>query len=135
MQYFNFARLINKYSKEFTAIIPSKGGYNDTGDYEQSVEEVTLTGAIIEHNISKVFRTEGTITQQDRALYMLSPLDKALEGAKVVFEGNTYHIGEMLANGEYTGVWYYNLKYVSAFNENSTCQDFRQVGNEKEAGQ
>lgn len=118
MANFNFVRLVNKYSTEFTAIIPSKGYYNDAGDYVQDAEqEITLTGAIIAHRESKIFRSEGTITQQDRALYTLKPLENALQGAKVIYKGNTYRIGETLDNGEFTGVWYYNLKYVSAFDE------------------
>lgn len=116
MANFNFTRLITKYSTEFTAVIPSEGYYNKAGDYVQGAEqEIRLTGAIIAHRESKVFRSEGTITQQDRALYMLKPLENALQGAKVIYKGNTYRIGETLDNGDFTGVWYYNLKYVSAF--------------------
>lgn len=116
MANFNFTRLITKYSTEFTAVIPNAGEYDDAGDYVQTEQEITLTGAIIAHRESKVFRSEGTITQQDRALYTLKPLSKALQGAKVIYKGNTYRIGETLDNGDFTGVWYYNLKYVSAFN-------------------
>lgn len=119
MANFNFQRLITKYSTEFTVIIPSEGYYDaDTGDYVQEAQqEIKLIGAIIAHRESKVFRSEGTITQQDRALYMLEKLPEALQGAKVVHEGKEYRIGETLENSDFTGVWYYNLKYVSAFDK------------------
>jgi hypothetical protein len=126
MANFNFTRLINKYSTEFTAVIPAKGYYDmeNRGVYVQGKEQkITLTGAIISHRESKVFRSEGTITQQDKALYMLKPLEKALQGAKVIHKGKTYRIGETLDNGEYTGVWHYNLKYVSSFEEGGKEND------------
>lgn len=117
-KYFNFENLIRKYSTTFTAIISGEGGYNSSGVWEAGEEkEVTLQGAIINHRLNKVFRSEGTITEQDRALYMLEPLEKSLQGAKVVYEGNVYRIGDMLENSEFTGVWNYNLKFVSAFNK------------------
>lgn len=117
MQYYNFQRLINKFSTTFTAIIPSEGEYNASGDYVVAETEIKLTGAIIAHRESKVFRSEGAITQQDMALYMLQPLEKGLQGAKVVHKGKIYRIADELTNGDFTGVWVYNLKYVSAFNE------------------
>ena len=57
------------------------------------------------------------MTGQDRALYMLKPLNKALLGAKIIHEGKLYSIGDLLENSAFTGVWAYTLKYVSAFGE------------------
>lgn len=118
-QYFNFKRLVERYSTDFVAKIPSEGGkYDDYGDYVKSdTKEVNLRGAIISHRESKIFRAEGTLTGQDKALYMLEPLDKSLCGAKVIHDDKTYSIGDMLENSEFTGVWKYTLKFVSAFNE------------------
>lgn len=117
MQFFNFKRIIKKYSKEFVAIIPSEGGEIDNmGEWVSSEpKKVTLHGAIISHRESKVFKSGGAITQQDKALYMLTPLEKSLQGAKVIYEGKYYSIGSELENSEFTGVWAYNLQYVSAF--------------------
>ena len=117
-QYFNFRRLIEKYSVDFTAFISSKGEWNDKGEYvEGARSEKSLCGALIGHRESKIFRSEGTITGQDKALYMLEPLENSLQGAEIVHEGKRYSIGELLTNAEFTGVWYYRLKYLSAFNE------------------
>jgi len=123
-QYFNFESLIKKYSTEFTAIVPSEGGYNDSGDYVAGEEKkIKLVGAIISHRLSKIFRSEGTITEQDRALYMLEPLENSLKGAKVIHGGNLYRVGDLLENSEFTGVYSYTLKYVSAFDKAGDSDD------------
>lgn len=117
-QYFNFKRLINKYITTFTAIIPSKDTINDSGDYVSGAEtKKALTGAIIAMSESRVIRSEGVYTQQDRDLYMLEPLDSSLKGTRIIYGGKEYRIGDELENSEFTGVWHYTLKYVSAFDE------------------
>lgn len=120
MAFFNFKRLVEKYSTDFIAEIPSKGGYNSAGDYVKGeAEQKTMRGAIISHRESKIFRSEGTITSKDRALYMLEPLDDALKSAKIIHEGKSYSVGDMLENSEFTGVWAYTLKCVSTFKKTS----------------
>lgn len=117
-KYFNFDNLIKKYSTTFTAIIPATGHYDDSGDWVDGEEtKQTMTGAIISHRASKVFQSAGTITAQDRALYMLSPLTDALKRSRIVHDGKEYRIGDELENSEFTGVWGYTLKYVSAFDK------------------
>ena len=118
MQYFNFKRLIEKYSNDFVVEIPSEGYFDDMGEYVSgAAKKATLRGAIISHRESKIFKSAGTLTEQDRALYMLAPLDKSLEGAKIAFRGKYYSIGSLLENSEFTGVYSYSLKYVSAFDK------------------
>ena len=118
MQYFNFSRIIKKYSTTFTAKIPTKGAYNELGDYVAGEPQtVELTGAIISHRQSKVFRSEGVLTQQDRALYMLEPLNSALQGALIRHKGKVYRVSNELENGEFTGIYAYTLQYQSAFDE------------------
>ncbi len=117
-QHFNFKRLVERYSTDFVAEIPSDGYYDDYGDFiKGESKEVNLRGAIISHRESKIFRSEGTLTGQDKALYMLEPLESSLQGAKVVHDDKIYSIGDMLENGEFTGVWNYTLKFVSVFSE------------------
>lgn len=117
-QYFDFSSLVNKYSTEFEATIPGKGDYNDSGKWiESEPQSVKLQGAIISHRESKVFRSSGTLTSQDRALYMLEPLASGLNGAKVIYDNKEFRIGDLLENSAFTGVWAYTLKFVSAFNE------------------
>lgn len=117
-QYFNFKRLIDKYSTEFTAIIPSTGKYDDLGDFvEGTPTKETLTGAIISMTENRVIRSEGVYTTQDKDLYMFEPLSEALQGAKIIHEGKEYRIGNELENGAFTGVWHYTLKFCNTFNE------------------
>lgn len=116
MTYFDFSNLIKKYETEFTVIIPKDGGYDEYGDWKpETVETVNKKGAIISHRQSKIFKSEGTLTQQDRALYMLEPIDIPLEGAKVVHNGKLYTISSDLENAQFTGCYNYSLKYVSVF--------------------
>ena len=116
MRYFNFTRLVKKYSSEFTAIIPSEKELNDSGDWEKGEpKEFVLTGAIIGRGERAVFRSEGTLTEKDKRLFMLEPIDKSLLGAQVVYEGDVFRIQSSSDNSKFTGVWAYLLKYVSAF--------------------
>ena len=117
MAEFDFTYLIEKYSSDFVAEIPSEDGkWNDVGDYvEIEPTKITLHGAIISHRQSKIFKSGGTITEKDMALYMLKPLQNSLHGAKITYEGKCYSIGSELENSKFTGVWAYNLTFVSAF--------------------
>lgn len=115
-KYFDFSYLIKKYSATFTAIIPGDGDYV-SGEWVDGAETTqTMTGAIIAHRASKVFQSGGTLTVQDKALYMEKPLTDALKRARIVYNGKEYRIGDELENSEFTGVYSYTLKYVSAFN-------------------
>ena len=117
MQYFNFARLINKYKSEFVLITRSEGHY-EYGEWVKGEEaKTTMQGAIISHKESKIFRAEGTLTANDRRLFMLQPIDRALKGAKVIYNDNVYSVEDETTNGGFTGVWAYVLRFVSSFNE------------------
>lgn len=114
-QYFDFSGLISKYTNPFT-VITSKGGYNDAGVWEKGQETRTeYTGAIVAFRESKVFRSEGKITSKDKRLFMLQKLPDALVGARVEYRGQKYMIESELDNAEFTGVWSYYLRWVSAF--------------------
>ena len=124
MPYFNFTNLIKKYSKGFIAELPSEAYYDNNGDLVKGTPiRYELHGAIISHRESKIFRSEGTLTGQDRALYMLEPLSNALQLAKIIYDGKVFSVGDSLINSEFTGVWAYTLKYVSAFKETSPSYD------------
>lgn len=116
MAYFDFKRLITKYTTEFTVKIPSEGHYDDAGDWV-SGEPVTVKkqGAIISLTENKIFKSEGTLTAQDRALYMLEPINLALKGAEVIHGNRVYTISDSLQNAEFTCVYAYTLKFVSVF--------------------
>jgi hypothetical protein len=120
MQYFNFKRIIEKYSRSFKVTVVSEGEYNDAGDYVKGKPtEYELYGAIIGYAQSKIYRSEGTLKQQDKALHMLEPIDNALIGATVLFEDEEYRIEAQKGKGNavFTGVYSYTLRYVSAFKE------------------
>lgn len=118
MSYFNFKTLINKYNCEFTLICYSNGYYNDYGDWiSGEITETTLNGAIIGFSENKTHRSEGTLTAQDRRLFMLEPIEKALKGSKVIYDNNVFNIEERKENAKFTGVYAYTLKWVSAFNK------------------
>ena len=111
MSYFDFNRLIDKYSASFTLRVPSEGSYVG-GQYEVTYSEKELTGAIIGLSMRKVYQSGGYLTSQDRHLYIKEPVDCALEGAIVVFDGNEFSIEEDTENGNerFTGVYSYVLR-------------------------
>lgn len=118
MAYFDFSGIIQEYSRDFTVLGKGKGDYNDAGDYVGGgTTEIKLRGAIIGYSSSKIHRSEGTLTAKDKVLHMLEPIENALMGAFVVFKGNKYRIEEQKGadNAEFTGVYSYSLKWVSAF--------------------
>lgn len=118
MQYFNFSRLINKYKSKFKVITLTDGYYNDSGDWVKGDKaETTVQGAIISYKESKVYRSEGTLTAKDKRLFTLEPIKKALQGSKVIYEGNVYSIEDNTENAKFTGAYAYTLKYISAFKE------------------
>lgn len=114
-QYFDFSGLIADYSTTFTVITRTNSGYNDAGVWQGGQTRTEYTGAIIAFKESKVFRSEGAITAKDKRLFMQQALPQALIGAEVVYKGQKYKIESELENAEFTGVWSYLLKWVSAF--------------------
>lgn len=117
MKYFDFTGLIRKYTTSFKVISSGKGYYNDLGDYvESEPTESLMQGAIISLKEDKIYRSEGLLTEQDRQLFMTEPLPKGLIGSKVIYKGNKYKVQESTDNSEFTGVYAYVLKFVSAFN-------------------
>ena len=118
MPYFNFSRLIQRYSSEFTAITLLSGYYDKGGVWvDGETKEITLQGAIIKHRDTKIYKSNGTLTAKDRALFVTEPISDKLIGSQVVYENDVYSIENNLENAKFTGVYKYTLKYVSAFKE------------------
>lgn len=116
MKYFNFDNLIKKYSSEFKAITFANGYYNDVGDWVKGDEiETNLKGAIVNFTESKIYRSSGLLTSQDRHLFMLEPIPDALKSSKVIHDNKVYSIETSEDDSIFTGVWAYTLKWVSAF--------------------
>ena len=121
MQYFNFERLIRKYSRTFQATYECEGDFDEKGDFVKGVPIVeTLQGAIINYKESKVYRSEGALSTQDKRLFVFKPLKKALLGATVIDKGKVYKIELTSENADFTGVYAYTLRYVSPF-EKGDC--------------
>lgn len=118
MQLYNFKRLIRKYNSEFTQITLTDGHYDDAGDWiKGEAKETTINGAVISFKESKIYRSEGTLTTNDRRLFTLEPVPNALKGTKAVVNGILYSIEDCTENAKFTGVYAYTLRYISAFNE------------------
>ena len=121
MQYFDFSGLIEKYSVDLQAEIPAKGEYNARGEHIKGEPQiVTIRGAVISRRLSKIFRSDGMLTMQDKALFMLSELPNALQGALITDGNKTYHIADKLENGAFTGVYAYTLKFNSALSKEAS---------------
>ena len=115
-QYFDFSSLITAFENPFTVVTHKEAGYDERGRWQEGQEEKQeLTGAIIGFRESKVFRADGAITAKDKRLFMLRPLPQALIGAKVIYNKQEYKIESELENAEFTGVYSYLLRWVSAF--------------------
>lgn len=118
MPYFNFARLVQKYSSEIKTITLIDEYYNDSGDLVKGEKKkTTIQGAVISYKDSVIHRSEGRLTEKDKQLFMLEPIEKALRGSKAIYDDNVYTIEDCTENAKFTGVWVYTLKYVSAFKE------------------
>lgn len=117
MAYFDFNRLIDKYSSEFNVLSSSEGYYDEYGEYQAGKPaQSTMRGAIISLKEDKIYRSNGVLTENDRQLFMKVPLPAGLIGSTVVYKGNKYKVQNSTENAEFTGVWNYLLKHISAFN-------------------
>ncbi|MBS5724947.1 MAG: hypothetical protein KHW59_04095 [Clostridiales bacterium] len=131
-QYFHFERLIQKYQSLFEALTFTEGYYNESGDFISNTPIKTeLQGAIINFAENRVYRSEGTLSAQDKRLFLLEPLEEALRTSQVVHDGKVYSITDCTENAVFTGVYMYTLKYVSAFKEAypkyDSTKDFREL--------
>ncbi len=111
--YFDFYDLIDKYSCSFTAVFRRQEHINPLGEAEFEEVEKDFTGAIIGISEGKIYRSEGTLTDKDKYLFMFSELP--LVDTKIIYKGKCYKVEESVENAEFTGVYQYTLKYVSAF--------------------
>ena len=115
MRYFHFERLIKKYSSEVTAILPEKGRYVN-GEYVSSGNQrITFDAAILDIDKKKIYNAGGTLTTQDKQLYVIGTLTDEIRGAKIIYNGNEYSVEQDTDNSFFTNFTAYILKYVSAF--------------------
>ena len=113
----DFSQLIKQHLTTFTVCKQSEGRIIG-GEWVKGEEtQEIMQGAIISFKQSKILNSGGTITEQDRALYMLKPISEALQGAKVIYEGKEYSISSSNDNALFTGVYSYILKRCNVFDE------------------
>ena len=119
MGYFNFNRIINKYGIEFTVIQTDEGQYTSGVWQEGKSKEYKAFGAIMSLSQNKIYQSGGTITAQDRYLYMINPIKEPLNNTKIKVNGNLYSIESNRDNGkeQFTGIYVYLLKWVSVFDK------------------
>lgn len=120
MAYFNFNRLIKKYTNSFT-VIKSVGEYDDYGDWNITTTETPQQGAIIGISENKIYRSDGVLTAKDKQLFMTESLGDITE-TFVLYKGNKYKVEQETSAGneQFTGVFSYVLKWVSAFEGGDT---------------
>lgn len=117
-QFFHFTRLIQKYGSSLTVEIKKESYIDDLGDYvhgEPIIQEIF--GAVLSVSERRIYQSDGAITTKDRQLFLTKPLESDLFGAKALYKGNHYSIEEDTENGDFTGVYPYLLKFVSAFDK------------------
>lgn len=117
MRYYDFDRLIEKYSVDFTVIGEGKGHYDELGEYvTDNATEQSKRGAIIGISDSKIYRSDGVLTAKDKQLYTKESLGE-IDKACVVYEGDKYKVEQEqnAGNAQFTGVYSYVLKWISAF--------------------
>lgn len=114
---YNFNRLIDKYSVDFTFISTSEGSYIGGKYVEGEKAETTYRGAIVPISDSKIYQSGGVLTTKDRQLYMKVPVEKALTNAKIKFKGNVYKIEQETNFDDYSNAYIYLLKWVEKLSD------------------
>jgi len=117
LKLYNFNRLIDKYSVEFTLVVASEGHY-DGGEYVKGAEvETACKGAIVPISDSKIYQSGGTLTTKDRQLFMRVPINQPLKTVKVRFKGSAYSIEQETNFDDYSDAYIYLLKWVGGLSD------------------
>lgn len=115
MKLYNFTRLISKYKTTFEIVEKNSGNYDDNGEWRgDESAAITKQGAIVPMSEKKMYQSGGSYTTQDRELYMFEKLSDALLNSYIIYKGNRYNIEEETDYGEYSDVYVYVLRRVSA---------------------
>lgn len=123
MKLYNFKRLIKKYSVTF-CLHKTQGEYV-SGKWEQGGEIVKgMQGAIVPMSNRKIYGSGGTYTEQDRELYVSTPLEAPLSDLKVVYKGNVYAVEEGRNFEDYADAAVYTLKWVSKHDSAQNERDY-----------
>ena len=117
-QYFNFAPLIADFANDVEVISVGERQLDSSGKWVTTEgKRQNIRGAVIGFRESKIYRSGGTITSKDKHFFTHQPIPDALIGANAVFRGQRYTIEAETENAEFTGVYSYVLRWVSAFDK------------------
>lgn len=112
---YNFNRLIEKYSVDFTLVYEAEGTY-DSGVYVAGEKtETPCRGAFVPISERKIYQSGGTLTEKDYNLYMRVPIDKPLKTTTARYKGNEYKLEQETNYEEYADAYIYVAKWVSTF--------------------
>lgn len=107
---YDFTRLINKYSTDFTLITPSEGVYEGGVYKDGEAVHTALRGAIVPMSERKAYQSGGNYTAEDKELYMIKRINKALLGGKVLYKGRYYCIEEETDYSDFADAYKYVLR-------------------------
>lgn len=114
---YNFKRLIEKYSVDFTLVSISEGSYVG-GKYVEGVKtETQCRGAVEPISDSKIYQSGGALTTKDRRLFMKNPIEQSLTNSKVIHKGNVYKIEQEANYEDYADAYIYTLKWVEKLSD------------------
>ena len=114
---YNFKRLIEKYSVDFTLVSISEGSYVG-GKYVEGIKtETQCRGAIVPISDSKIYQSGGALTIKDRQLFMKSPIEQSLTNSKIRYKGNVYKIEHETNHEDYADAYIYTLKWVEKLSD------------------
>ncbi len=122
MRHYNFDSLIDKYTVDFTIVNAGDGYYDDLGEWRcGETVKTEKRGAVIGISESKLYRSDGVLTEKDKQLYMKETLG-TIDKAHIIYNGNKYKVEQEPneGNAQFTGVFSYLLKWVSAFEGGDT---------------
>lgn len=114
---YNFDRLIDKYSVDFTLVSISEGNYIGGKYVAGNRTETPCRGAIVPLPDKKIYQSGGTLTTKDRQLYMKTPISDPLKTTKVNYKSNEYSIEQDTNWGDYANAFVYVLKWVSSLSD------------------
>lgn len=112
---YDFNRLIEKYSTQFQFKGTSGGNYIGGIFIPAEVGLAQMMGAIVPIKAQKIYQSGGTLTSKDKQLFSSAQLAGSLDGAKIIYKGNSFSIEQDTDYSDYSDIYVYLLKWVSAF--------------------
>ncbi|MCK8098712.1 hypothetical protein ACL66B_14350 [Bacillus subtilis] len=109
--HFIFSDLIERYSVDFTLLIPSEeGSYDDLGEWvPPKPTKSDERGAIVPLQSQLIYQSGGRLTSMDRQLFIKNEIPLK---AQVIFDGATFDVEAMTPYGTYADFNSYILKAV-----------------------